>query len=744
MKRWWALLAICITCTFAGGAIYLSRAQQLAGKSNATTPATSPEEERYIARLAAFDPVAYAKAAIRARDYRYVKPIGESEYESPFGIRCLAIHQSARYIGFVHGVAISEHSDKVLVAAARVFNQALVSDPSYPDKDVCLPRTEGQTRQDAIRLAGEFSRRPQATNLHTAARAQDLAAVARFIAAGSDLNAVDAWGRTPLKWAAHRKNIAIATKLIAAGAKFDILDDPHKSALKIATETGDATFLRKFLAEIRRLGIPPRHRGDALDAAVSLKRVDLIDLLFQYGEAPLPDDAGGWLAPLRTALRRDCVACIDILIANGKPNARRGSPIHQLITEEFASESNALLPLINIALDGIANSASAKKVLAVALKRNDLELIRKLLAETQDVNLLRTDELVGLLSAVESGDECRRDIALTFAKRRRQELDAAIRANDLKQIGQIVTDGATLDQDFAFTPLMQAAVASNGATIETLLTLGAKLDAHVDALHSRFASITGESFADDGPQALYYAIKHLNTDAARTLLRKGADLDAKDGAWPMLTSVGRLWEDKPLVQQEHLVDLLLAHKQRQKHADQMLASAASWGRRGLIDILITRGARSCGDIDYSSQAIESVAGLGDLELLKRFISLCPTWSPTAAIAQATLKEAIFGPAAVVQKDVAGRIEVVRYLLEQGIPLATPEYGETALKHAVMERNIKLAELLLIHGVDINEISQYRTALDAADGDAQMTNLLRANGARTAKELGVNTEQPFPF
>lgn len=749
MRRWGAFIAVSIAGTaLAAGAIYWNHSQKpdlptVSSRDIKLEP--DPEIQRLIERLKAFDPTAYARAAIAKRNFRHVVALGESNHEQTPGIRCVAGRDKARYLGFVHGrLSESPQLDEAIVAAARQFNRALTSDPAYPDKDVCFPAPKILTRPETNRIAAEATRRPQIVDLHTAVRAQDLAAVTRYVAAGSGVNAVDSWSRTPLMWAAHRRNVAIATKLLTLGGKLDTPDGLLKGALQIATETGDADFLRQLLSAARRHGIRPRNRGDALNAAVTQERTDLIELLLEYGEAPRPGDSAGWEWPLRTALSRECTACMETLLAKGRPNTARTSTIQVLIAQELdRSPSKTLLPLIRAALDGLSHSRAAKQVLVIALKKNDLALVRKLLADTHDVNLLRTHELADLLSATDRGDERQRDAILAAAKARRRDLDAAIRANDQERIRKFAADGATLDQDLVFTPLMQAAVASNSTTIETLLELGSKVDARVGPLHSKFTTVVDEAYIDEGTTALYCAIKHLNVDAARALLRHGANLDAKDGAWPMLTSVGRLWENAPLPQQERLVDLLLSQGQRQKYADQMLASAASWGRKGLIDILIARGASSCSSIDYHRQAVESVASLGDLSLLKHLISLCPDWSPTAPVAQATLKEAL-SPIAIVKTEAAARLEVVRYLLAQRIPLPQPEYGATALGRAVGERNTKLVELLLAYGADINELCEGRTALDQVYNNEEMTTLLRARGARTAKELGVNTEYPFPF
>ncbi len=256
-----------------------------------------------------------------------------------------------------------------------------------------------------------------------------------------------------------------------------------------------------------------------------------------------------------------------------------------------------------------------------------------------------------------------------------------------------------------------------------------------------------EAYLDDGTTALYYAVKHLNVDAARTLLRLGADLDTRSGPSPLLADVGRLWEEVPAARQQQFVDLLLSgisSNRRQARADLMLASAASWGRRGLIRILIERGAHSCATVDYHTQAVASVASDESLAVMKLLIEHCPDWSTTAPVARETLKNALSG----LQPFTPARLEIVRYLLAQKIPLPSPQYGATSLDNAVTERNTELIELLLAAGADINEICQGLTALDWAHmylENDKIIDFLCKRGAKTAEELGVKRpEPPFPF
>ncbi|MGD8727355.1 MAG: ankyrin repeat domain-containing protein [Gemmatimonadales bacterium] len=94
-------------------------------------------------------------------------------------------------------------------------------------------------------LAGRQEPSAPTVSLHTAAFHGDLAAVTQHIAAGSDLDARDAYGSTPLTVAATFDKSEVARALIEAGADLDIANNDggtalHAAAFLCRTEIVDA------------------------------------------------------------------------------------------------------------------------------------------------------------------------------------------------------------------------------------------------------------------------------------------------------------------------------------------------------------------------------------------------------------------------------------------------------------------------------------------------------------------------
>lgn len=123
--------------------------------------------------------------------------------------------------------------------------------------------------------------------LHRAAWRGDLPQLKALIAAGADLEARDALGRTPLHVATHaRQREAIAT-LAQAGAKLDPLENDRYDAVTIAAVADDVPTLALLLSLGSSAGqTTSRYDGTALIAAAHLGHDEVVRRLIAAG-APL-------------------------------------------------------------------------------------------------------------------------------------------------------------------------------------------------------------------------------------------------------------------------------------------------------------------------------------------------------------------------------------------------------------------------------------------------------------------------
>jgi hypothetical protein len=87
----------------------------------------------------------------------------------------------------------------------------------------------------------------------------------------------------------------------------------------------------------------------------------------------------------------------------------------------------------------------------------------------------------------------------------------------------------------------------------------------------------------------------------------------------------------------------------------------------------------------------------------------------------------------------GRLDAVRYLLDQGADVNAREYGgRTALTEAAFSGNAPVIKELLLRGADMNAVSDAGTPLDVAmqTNHATAIDLLKHYGAKRSCELRV--------
>jgi ankyrin repeat protein len=144
-----------------------------------------------------------------------------------------------------------------------------------------------------------------AEDLVEAAGAGDVATVRRLLAAGADVDAQDAGGRTAVTAAALGEHLEVARLLIAAGADVDAQDMERNNALLACGQTGNLPMLRAVLAAGPDLRRTNRYGGTALLPAAERGHVGVVRELMPTGIAIDHVNRLGWTALLEAVILGD-------------------------------------------------------------------------------------------------------------------------------------------------------------------------------------------------------------------------------------------------------------------------------------------------------------------------------------------------------------------------------------------------------------------------------------------------------
>jgi len=123
--------------------------------------------------------------------------------------------------------------------------------------------------------------------LHQAAWRGDIAKLKAQIAAGAEIDARDAYGRTALHVATYARQRDAISLLAKAGAKLDLLENDRYDAVTIASVADDPQTLALLVSLGAKAGqTTSRYDGTALIAAAHLGHDEVVRILIRAG-APL-------------------------------------------------------------------------------------------------------------------------------------------------------------------------------------------------------------------------------------------------------------------------------------------------------------------------------------------------------------------------------------------------------------------------------------------------------------------------
>jgi len=276
--------------------------------------------------------------------------------------------------------------------------------------------------------------------------------------------------------------------------------------------------------------------------------------------------------------------------------------------------------------------------------------------------------------------------------------------------------------------LWSAARSGNTKAIEELVASGHDVNANK------------RGFVREGYTPLHIAVLHKQKEAIKTLVKLGANANAKnkDGETPLWTAVTEL-------KNPNIVELLLdlGAKIDSRRSD-LGMTALDWaafdGKLEMVKSLLNRGANpNAGRGSTHSAPIQQCAHSGNVDILRLLLK-----------SGADVNALHFGSHALGTAAVFGHEEFVRMLLEAGADTNQPEEsGTTPLMCAVAGRNFEIVRMIVEAGANLNAVrfdAKPKTALDLAEEDKKakaIAEYLRSVGAKRASELPASETTPPP-
>jgi len=189
-----------------------------------------------------------------------------------------------------------------------------------------------QGSKDLVELLTAKGATPEST-IHLVARAGDLAKVKRFIEDGTEVNAKDKLGYTPLFWAVLSDTNNVAEFLISKGADVNAKNDKGVAPLYFVTfYRGHEDMVKLLISKGADINVKDETGRTALHAACIHGHKDVVELLLSKGANVKARDDEMGNTPLHYAAGTGRTETVGLLLAKGADinakNNKNHTPLH--------------------------------------------------------------------------------------------------------------------------------------------------------------------------------------------------------------------------------------------------------------------------------------------------------------------------------------------------------------------------------------------------------------------------------
>ena len=229
-------------------------------------------------------------------------------------------------------------------------------------------------------------------SIHEAAGTGNIEAVKQHLAAGTDVNAKDSFGGTPLLLAGAKNQKEVVELLIAEGADVNAKDISGTTTLIYAATNGH----KEIVELLRKHGVKP----STINLAVSGGDTQGVKEFLAAGtDVNAKDDIG--LTPLHVAASRGHKEIVELLISKGadlKEKYKDGTtPLDEAIVKKHTEIADLLRKH--------GGKSGAEDSIHIAAKTGNIEAVKKHLAAGEDMNVKSVIGLTPLYCAAAWGNK---------------------------------------------------------------------------------------------------------------------------------------------------------------------------------------------------------------------------------------------------------------------------------------------------------------------------------------------------
>jgi ankyrin repeat protein len=598
------------------------------------------------------------------------------------------------------------------------------ADPDIPDAEGSTPliraveagkpdvvRALLQSKVNLNKIKGPRNFGGGGTALHSAINGSQDEIADILIAAGVDIDAVDARGETALMLAARRNDTSLVEKLIERDANVNLQDESLWTALMKAVVSGNFRAQMQGIEKVVKAGVTLEAINSGIKAGISPStrdtraQMDTIDKLVRAGsDLEATNNAGE--TPIVLAAREGNVEAFQLLIADGADlSGVKGSTSLSKASEKGSKEIVKLLLTKKVQLDRSDRRASFDIPGWAIMDAKDDDMALALIAAGADVHYKNENGRSPILIAALDGRE-----AVVRAL-----LKAGAKVDDVNEEGQTSLLWAA---EFGHAEVVQLLVVA-GADIQhrnkegdTALLLAAGGENEPNSACMRILLAGGAKLTDvnsDGDTALHLAASRGYDKNTRFLLSQGEspNIRNRSGRTPIFSATLARDHHYAIPDEGDKVIRVLVEKRAEIDAPDnegitALIEAATKGYVSMVRDLIRLGANVNARTKSGSTALLEVLNAHDEEPAS--LDPVPRLTPEAQVEVA--RELIKGHAEVnvgtedgvtplMRTAFSGQLELARLLIASHANVdAKNSEGWTALMFASAQGNLEIVKLLL--------------------------------------------------